>query len=136
MYTHECTYRVRYADTDQMGYMYYGHYAKLYEIGRSEMIRDTGLSYRYMEETLGIMMPVLSLECRYRLPAKYDDLLTIRTVLRQMPSKMITFDHEILDSQGQLLNTGLVKLFFIDMQSQRRVSAPDYLCDHIADHFT
>lgn len=135
MYTAECHYRVRYADTDQMGYLYYGHYARLYEIGRSEMIRDLGITYEHMESQLRIMMPVLHLECRYRLPAKYDELLTIRTSLKELPTKMVTFHHEILNPDGQLLNTGAVKLFFIDMESQRRVSAPDYLCDRLRDYF-
>ena len=67
--------RVRYAETDKMGYLYYGHYAKLYEIGRSEMIRDLGITYKHLEDELNIMMPVLQLSCRYRLPAKYDDQL-------------------------------------------------------------
>ena len=127
--------RVRYAETDKMGYLYYGHYAMLYEIGRAEMIRDLGLSYHQMEEELHIMMPVLSLQCRYRLPAKYDDLLTIRTQLIDKPTKMITFHHEIYNQQHDLLNTGEVKLFFVDMNTNRRVSVPSYLSDKLESFF-
>lgn len=127
--------RVRYAETDKMGYLYYGHYAMLYEIGRAEMIRDLGLSYHQMEEELHIMMPVLSLQCRYRLPAKYDDLLTIRTQLIDKPTKMITFHHEIYNQQHDLLNTGEVKLFFVDMNTNRRVSVPSYLSEKLESFF-
>jgi acyl-CoA thioester hydrolase len=127
--------RVRYAETDKMGYLYYGHYAMLYEIGRAEMIRDLGISYHQMEEELHIMMPVLSLQCRYRLPAKYDDLLTIRTKLIEKPTKMITFHHEIYNEQHDLLNTGEVKLFFVDMKTNRRVSAPLYLSSKLESFF-
>lgn len=128
-------YRVRYAETDKMGYLYYGHYAKLYEIGRAEMIRDLGISYHDMEEVHRIMMPVLSLQCRYRIPAKYDDHVTIKTTLQEMPTKMITFHHEIYNAADELLNIGEVKLFFIDMETNKRVSAPRYLADKIQPYF-
>jgi acyl-CoA thioester hydrolase len=129
------SFRVLYADTDKMGYFYYGHYAKLYEVGRAEMIRDLGISYYDMEEELNIMMPVLSLQSRYRMPAKYDDLLTIKTILQEMPTKMITFHHEIYNQHEELLNKGEVKLFFIDMIANKRVSAPDYLINKIRPFF-
>lgn len=135
MLTSHHTFRVLYADTDKMGYLYYGHYAKLYEVGRAEMIRDLGISYHDMEEKHSIMMPVLSLQCRYRLPAKYDDLLTIKTTLQELPTKMITFHHEVYNQHQELLNKGEVKLFFIDMKENRRVSAPDYLTDKINPFF-
>lgn len=127
--------RVLYAETDKMGYLYYGHYAMLYEIGRAEMIRGLGLSYYHMEEHLNIMMPVLSLQCRYRMPAKYDDLLTIRTSLTERPTKMITFHHQIFNQKEDLLNTGEVKLFFVDMTTNKRVSVPSYLNDQLEPYF-
>lgn len=135
MYVAEHHKRVRYAETDQMGYLYYGHYAKLYEIGRSEMIRELGVTYEAMESKFRIMMPVLSLESRYKLPARYDELITIRTTLKEMPSKMITFYHEIYNESRQLLNTGTVKLFFVDMNSNKRVSAPKFLTDCLDIYF-
>ncbi len=131
----ECFKRVRYAETDKMGYLYYGHYAKLYEIGRSEMIRDLGITYQHMEDELQVMMPVLNLNCRYRMPAKYDDHLRIVTILDEMPTKMITFRHEIYNQNDELLNKGEVKLFFIDMKTNKRVSAPSYLCDKLQKFF-
>ncbi len=132
----KCTFekRVRYAETDKMQYLYYGHYAQLYEIGRAEMMRDLGITYKLMEEEHGFMMPVVSLECRYRVPAHYDDLLIIETTLKEMPTKMITFHHRILRT-GTVLNTGTVKLFFIDVNSNKRVSCPTYLAKCIAPYF-
>ncbi len=127
--------RVRYAEIDKMGFVYYGHYAQLYEIGRAELIRSLGLPYKTLEDKYSIMMPVLQLECRYRLPAKYDDLLSIRTILKEMPTKMIHFYHEIYNEKDQLLNTGSVKLFFVNMQTNKRVSCPAILAERIESYF-
>jgi len=135
MITKTTTKRVLYAETDKMGYLYYGHYAMLYEIGRSELIRDLGLNYRHLEEELGIMMPVLELSCRYLRPALYDDMLTIETTIVDRPTKMITFKHTIYNQDEVLLNKGSVKLFFIDMNSERRISSPPYLSDKINPFF-
>ncbi len=135
MITKTTTKRVLYAETDKMGYLYYGHYAMLYEIGRSELIRDLGLNYRHLEEELGIMMPVLELSCRYLRPALYDDMLTIETTIVDRPTKMITFKHTIYNQDETLLNKGSVKLFFIDMNSERRISSPPYLSDKINPFF-
>lgn len=126
--------RVLYAETDKMGYLYYGHYAKLYEIGRAELIRDLGLSYRFLEDELGVKMPVLELTSRYLRPALYDDMLTIETSILDRPTKMITFHHNIYNQDQVLLNKGTVKLFFIDMSTQRRISSPSYL-SNVLDSF-
>lgn len=127
--------RVRYADTDKMGYLYYGHYAKLYEIGRAELLRTTGISYQECEDEFDVMMPVLSMECRYKLPAKYDQLLTIHTELRELPRRMLHFHHEIYNEEGQLLNTGEVKLFYVDMKNNKNISCPPFLLDKFKPFF-
>lgn len=119
--------RIHYAETDKMGYLYYGHYAKLYEIGRGEMMREKGFTYRTLEDGHKIMMPVVKLECRYKQPAYYDDLITIHSAIREMPTKLITFHHEIRNEEDILLNTGIVKLFFIDMATGNRISCPEIL---------
>ena len=129
------TKRVLYADTDKMGYLYYGHYPMLYEIGRAELIRDLGLTYRHLEDELKVMMPVLELTSRYLRPALYDDMLTIETSIVERPTKMITFHHKIYNQDQNLLNKGTVKLFFIDMTTQKRVSSPSYLSDKIDPFF-
>lgn len=127
--------RVRYADTDKMGYLYYGHYAKLYEIGRAELLRTTGISYQECEDEFHVMMPVLSMECRYKLPAKYDQLLTIHTELRELPKRMLHFHHEIFNEEEQLLNTGEVKLFYVDMKNNKNISCPPFLLDKFKPFF-
>lgn len=118
-----------------MGYLYYGHYAKLYEIGRSEAIRSLGISYRHLEDELKIMMPVLHVESRFKLPAYYDENITIRTIVEDMPGKLVHFKHEILNEDGVIIHLGSVKLFFIDMKTNKRVSAPPYLTKKLNKHF-
>lgn len=127
MYTHEFQKRVRYNETDQMGYLYHGHYISYYEIGRVEMLRSLGLSYQEMEKKHRIMMPVMSVQTRYVRPAQYDDLLTIRTTLRHLPTHYITFHMEILNAQGKLVNGGSVKLCFVDMETNKTIAPPDFL---------
>jgi acyl-CoA thioester hydrolase len=104
MYRFDYPVRVRYAETDQMGYVYHGNYAVYYEAARTEMMRSIGLSYRAMEEQ-GIIMPVLSLRIDYREPALYDDLLLVRVTLTQLPAVRIEFHYEVLHEDGRLLNT-------------------------------
>lgn len=129
------TYRVPYADTDQMGYMYYGLYAKLYEIGRAELVRELGITYKELETVHQISMPVLQLECRYLKPSTYDELLTVESRLEEMPTKMIVFHHSIYNEQKDLINKGVVKLFFIDQQSGNRISTPAILIEKLNQYF-
>lgn len=135
MFVHEHQKRIRYGETDQMGYLYYGNYALLFEIGRVEAIRAMGTTYKHLEEELGIMMPVISMECRYLAPAKYDELITIRTILKELPTKIIAFHHEILSEEGKVIHKGMVKLFFVDMKTNKRVSTPPFLTDKIKHLF-
>lgn len=118
-----------------MGFLYYGRYAQLYEIGRAELIRDLGISYRDFEEVHKVMMPVVNLECRFKSPAHYDDLLTIKTKLKEFPSRMLTFDHIILNQNGKILNIGSVKLFFVDMNNGQKISCPPFLKKVITPFF-
>lgn len=134
MLVHKCTKRVRYGETDQMGYLYYGHYPYYYEIGRTEMIRSLGFSYKGMEEK-GVMMPVMTLQCRYVRPAYYDEEVTIQTTLRRLPKDTITFHMELYNEAGELLNGGSVKLCFVDTTTKEAVHAPDFLLEKLAPHF-
>lgn len=136
MYTHRFQKRVRYAETDQMGYLYYGNYATYYEIGRVEMLRSLGLTYRSMEEEYGILMPVMNLEMRFVRPARYDELLTIETSLRELPGKEIVFHVRIFNEKDKLVNGGRVKLCFVDAQTSKTVEAPSYLIDALKPHFS
>lgn len=135
MYQHKTQHRVLYGQTDQMGYLYYGTYPLLYEQGRVELMRSLGCSYADMEQNLRVMMPVVELYCRYRLPALYDELLSITTKVAELPTKMITFEHDIHNEAGTLVNRGSVKLFFIDMESDKRVSCPTLILDQLQPHF-
>jgi acyl-CoA thioester hydrolase len=126
MFSHEYQKRVRYGETDRMGYLYYGCYANYYEIGRVEMLRSLGLSYKDMEEKEGIMLPVASLEMRFVRPALYDELLTIRTTLRRLPEKEIVFHMEIFNEQGKV---------FVNMKTKKTMGAPEYLLERLRGYF-
>ena len=132
MFTHDTQTRVRYGETDQMGYLYYGTYALYYEIGRAEMIRSLGLSYKDMETELGIMMPVMSLQMRFVRPALYDELVTIRATLRELPTSTITFHMELFNEKKKLLNGGSVKLCFVEMATNKTVAPPPYLIEKLS----
>lgn len=129
------SHRVRYAETDQMGYVYYGNYAMLYEIGRVEMLREIGLSYAVMEAEMKVMMPVMTLSQRFVRPGRYDELLRIETTLRKLPVDTITFHVEIFNETGDLVNGGSVKLCFVNTESGDAVSAPDYLLAKLRPYF-
>ena len=135
MFTYDYQKRVRYGETDQMGYLYYGNYPLLYEIGRAEAIRSLGLSYKSMEVDLKFMMSVLLVESRYMAPIKYDELVTIRTHLSEVPTKIIHFKHEIFNEEMKLCHKGEVKLMFVDMITGKRVSTPSTLQESLKPYF-
>jgi len=135
MYQFDFKKRVRYAETDKMGYLYYGQYPKYYEIGRVEMLRSLGMSYREMEDELGVMMPVTSLEIRYLRPAYYDELITIRTKLLKLPEMRIQFHVDLYNEEGKLLNAGKVRLAFVDVKTGKAVTAPEALLEVLRPYF-
>lgn len=124
------TLRTRYAETDQMGVVYYGNYPQYLELGRVEWLRAIGLTYKEMEAE-GIMMPVVSLQIQYKKPALYDELITIRTQLKDLPSTKIEFDYEILNEKGELLSTANTILVFVDAKTFRPVRCPEKVLDLI-----
>jgi acyl-CoA thioester hydrolase len=134
MFTHEINYRVCYGDTDQMGYMYYGNYARIYEIARTESFRNVGYKYKKMEEE-GIMMPVYENYSKYLFPALYDDLLTIKVSIKIKPSIRCVFDYEIYNERGKLLNTGQTTLVFARTSDGKLCKPPKYLMDIIGKYF-
>ena len=135
MFTHETKIRVRYAETDQMGYLYYGNYAQYYEVGRAEMIRSIGFTYKSLEKDHKVMMPVMSLNKRFVRPAHYDDLLTVKTTLRKLPQQFITFHHEIFNEENKLVNGGSVKLGFIEAATKKSMEAPECLLEKLRPYF-
>jgi len=126
----EISFRVRYAETDQMGVVYHGNYAQYLEMGRVEWLRQFGISYKSMEEN-GTMLPVISLHINYRKPAIYDDLITVRTILKKRPAVKIEFDFEIYNENGDILANANVILAFIDMKRNRPIRCPEYLLKKI-----
>ncbi len=118
MFVHSTKIRVRYAETDQMGYMYYGNYAQFYEVGRVEMLRSLGMTYKSMEES-GIMMPVLDLHCKYLKPALYDEEITVKVIMAKMPSVRIHFSYELYNEKQELINEGQTTLVFIDIKRNK-----------------
>ena len=123
---HQVQIRVRYSETDQMRVVYHGNYAQYFEIGRVEWLRNKGISYKSMEEN-GIMLPVVSLTMNYKKPAHYDELLTLKTILKNNTSVKIEFDYELYNERDELLTTGNSILVFVDMKTKRPVAPPDYI---------
>lgn len=124
--------RVRYAETDQMGVVYHGNYAQYFEMGRVEWLRNLGVSYKWMEEN-GIMLPVVSLSMNYKKPARYDDLLTVKTIFKSQTSVKIEFDYEIYNEQGELLTIGNSVLVFVDMKTGRPILPPKYITERLVE---
>jgi len=128
--------RVRYGETDQMGYLYYGNYALYYEVGRAEAIRELGFTYRQLEE-MGIMMPVAELNSRYFRPALYDDLVTVKTILKELDGgSKIQFHSELYNEAGELLNKGVTTLVFYDPKEKKRIDMPQELHSRLSPFFS
>ena len=132
MYSFETKIRVRYGETDQMSFVYYGVYAQYYEVGRVELLRSLGLSYKEIE-AMGFALPVVNMNIKYMKPAFYDDELTIRTTIKELPSAKITFHYETLNEKGKLLNVGEVILVFINKKTGKPCFAPDVIMNKIEE---
>jgi acyl-CoA thioester hydrolase len=130
---HSTKLRVRYGETDQMGYCYYGNYAQYFEVGRVEALRDSGMSYRKLEE-LGAMLPVLDYQVKYIMPAKYDDELNIITKIVKLDGTRLYFEYEVYNENGKLLTTGTTTLVFISKETKRPTKPPSEFVDLISKH--
>jgi len=136
MYEHSTTVRVRYAETDRMDVVYYGNYAMYFEIGRVEAIRHLGVSYKDIED-MGIILPVVELNIKYLRPAKYDDLITIKTQIKTLPTDhKIVFDQEVFNEAGKLLTIGQVKLYFMDANMNNRTEMPSNMKEKLSVYFS
>jgi acyl-CoA thioester hydrolase len=134
MYTSSTTVRVRYGETDQMGYVYYGFYAMYYEVGRVESLRQLGLTYKEIE-ALGVIMPVLENKSAYLAPALYDELLTIVTTIREKPTVKIKFEYEIFNEANKLINKGETLLAFVDKNTNRPCRPPQVMAKVLEPFF-
>jgi acyl-CoA thioester hydrolase len=124
MYSFETKIRVRYGETDQMSFVYYGVYAQYYEVGRVELLRSLGLTYKELEK-IGFTLPVVNLSINYKKPAYYDDELTIRTTIKELPSSKITFYYEMVNENNEMLNIGEVVLVFVNKETGKPCFAPE-----------
>ena len=134
MYTSKTKVRVRYSETDMMGYVYYGNYATYFEVARVESIRQLGFSYRKMEED-GFAMPVLEFSIKYFKPAFYDDELTIETTITELPKARIYFEYKTFNEKGVLLNEAKTSLVFVNKETMKPCSAPIEFIDGMKKYF-
>lgn len=135
MYQSETTVRVRYGETDQMTYVYYGIYAMYYEVARVESFRQLGVTYKELEET-GVMMPVLENHSKFLAAARYDEVLRIVTTIRDKPSVKIKFEFEIYNEKNELINQGETLLAFIDQQTRKPRRPPEKLVNVLQPFFS
>ncbi len=126
MKEHEIQVRVRYSETDQMGVVYHGNYVPYFEMGRVEWLRNKGVSYKSMEER-GIALPIVSMNINYKKPARYDDLLSVKTTFKSQTSVKIEFDCEIRNNENELLTTAHFILVFLDLKTGRPIVPPTYI---------
>jgi len=122
--------RIRYGETDQMGIVYHGNYAQYFEIGRTEWLRNLGLTYKQMEED-GVKLPVISLVVNFKKSVCYDDVIKVKTTLKKMPTASIEFDYEIENEKGEIVTTGNTVLAFIDIVRNRPTRCPQHILDKL-----
>ncbi|BAG14069.1 thioesterase [Endomicrobiia bacterium] len=123
--------RIAYADTDQMGMVYYGNYLTFFERGRAELLRDIGFEYKTIEKR-GFYFPVIYAECKYLAPAKYDDVITIETRLTEVTAASTTCSYKV-KCDGKLLVTGKTKHPFVN-KMMRPVRFPEDIKELIEKH--
>ena len=135
MFTSETKIRVRYAETDQMGIVYHSNFFPYFEVARAESIRHLGLTYADIEK-MGVIMPVVDVHARYLRPALYDDLLTIKTSLKELPlHHKIEFHHEVFNEKEELLCVANIILYFMEKDGMKRTAMPEALKKTLERYF-
>jgi acyl-CoA thioester hydrolase len=136
MFVAETQIRVRYSETDQMGLVYHSNYFHYFESARSEAIRPFGYTYADMEK-MGVIMPVIDVHCRFLRPAIYDDLLTIKTMLKELPvHHKVEFHHEVFNEKKELLAVGKIILYFMEAKTMKRTTMPEPLLEKLQPYFS
>jgi len=135
MYVSETHIRVRYGETDQMGYAYYGNYAMYYEVARVESLRQLGMSYKELED-MGVMMPVLENKSKFLSPALYDDLLRIVTTISEKPTVRIRFEYQIFNGRGNVIHQGETLLAFVNKQNGKPCRPPEVFNNLLSGYFS
>jgi len=126
--------RVRYSETDRMGYVYYGNYAQYFEVARVENLKSLGVSYRKLEDS-GIFLPVYKYEIKYFKPVFYDDLIKVKTMVKEKPGTRITFDYETFNEEGEKVNEGSTILVFVSKKDNRPCRIPEEISKRMDPHF-
>jgi acyl-CoA thioester hydrolase len=134
MYTTETKLQVQYYETDQMGVVHHSNYIRYYETARTDFIKSLGVSYHQLEES-GTAMPIINVSCKYIQPAVYDEVLTVKTTLKELPTSRITFYYEVYNQTGKLINEGHTMLAFINQETQRPSRAPEILMERLRPLF-
>lgn len=128
--TSETSLKVRYAETDQMGVVHHGNYAQYLELARIDWLSKLGVSYKSMEES-GVMLPVFTLDFKFKKSAFFDDELTVKVFLRKIPTARIVFDYKIYNQNNDLLTIAATTLVFVDITSRKPILCPPYLLEII-----
>ncbi|GAB4257750.1 MAG: thioesterase family protein [Vicingaceae bacterium] len=134
MYTYEVKIRVRYAETDKMGYLYYGNYATYFEVARVESLRNLGIVYKELEDR-GILLPVLNYQTKFIKPAFYDEELTIKTMIPEIPGARIHFDYEVYNAQNELINVASTTLVFLNQKTGKPSVIPDDVLEKLLPYY-
>lgn len=134
MYKSETTVRVRYSETDQMGYCYYGNYAAFFEVARVEALRKLGMSYKQMEED-GIAMPVLEYQIKYFKPAFYDDVIRIETIITELPQLRIYFTYKCFNEKNEQINEARTSLVFVSKTTGKPCMAPEHFLNALKEFY-
>ncbi len=135
MFTHETQVKVRYAETDQMGIVYHGNYAQYYEIARTECFEaSSGMTYASMEAE-GVMLPILEFQAKYLKPALYNQVLTIKTIVKEIPTVRLIVEYEMYNEEKQLINIGKTTLVFVDKETRRPCHPPESFMKNVRQYF-
>ena len=135
MYATSVKLRIRYSETDKMGFCYYGNYAQFFEVARVEMLRSLGISYKEMEDE-GILLPVTHFSVNYLKPAFYDEEILVKCVVNKMPGVRITFNYETLNAKNEKLNDAVTDLIFLNQKLNKPIKPPHYIIDSFKPHFS
>ncbi|GAA0719281.1 thioesterase family protein [Aquimarina litoralis] len=133
--TSETLLKVRYSETDQMGVVHHGNYAQYLELARIDWLSRLGISYKNMEEN-GVMLPVFTLNFKFKKSAFFDDELTVKTFLKKIPTARIVFDYEIYNQNQDLLTIASSTLVFVDTKTRKPILCPPYLLEIIENTLT
>lgn len=134
MFSFDHELRVRYIETDQMGFVYHGHYATYYEVGRVEAFRAFGFPYKEMEE-MGVMMPIFEQTVRFRQPSRYDDVLTVRSIIETLPDTRMIVKGEIYNASQKLINQSVTTLVFVNKETHKPLRCPEKLIEILKPYF-